>query len=146
GEWLSGLGLRQFRCAETEKYPHVTFFFNDYREDPFPGEIRENPASPKVKTYDLKPEMSADEVCAAVLRRLAAADCEEFIVVNFANGDMVGHTGNLKAAIRACEKVDECVGKIVDATLKRSGALVVTADHGNAEQMFDPATNAPHTA
>lgn len=146
GEWLSRLGLTQFRCAETEKYPHVTFFFNDYRDEPFPGERRENPQSPKVATYDLKPEMAAHEVRDAVLRRLAAPDCEDFIVVNFANGDMVGHTGNLQAAIKACETVDACVGAIVDAALGRGGSLIVTADHGNAEQMFDPETNAPHTA
>ncbi|MCA3004900.1 MAG: 2,3-bisphosphoglycerate-independent phosphoglycerate mutase [Planctomycetaceae bacterium] len=146
GEWISSLGLRQFRCAETEKYPHVTFFFNDYRDEPFPGEARVNPQSPKVATYDQKPEMSADAVCEAVLARLAAPDCEAFIVVNFANGDMVGHTGVLQAAIASCEKVDACVGRIVQATLARGGALIVTADHGNAEQMFDPATGSPHTA
>ncbi len=146
GEYLSSLGLSQFRCAETEKYPHVTFFFNDYRDAPFPGERRENPQSPKVSTYDLKPEMSAAEVCDAVLRRLAAPDCEDVLVVNFANGDMVGHTGNLEAAIKACATVDACVGKIIDATTAKGGSLIVTADHGNAEQMFDPDTNAPHTA
>ncbi len=146
GEYLSSLGLRQFRCAETEKYPHVTFFFNDYRDQPFPGEVRENPQSPKVPTYDLKPEMSAGAVRDAVLKRIQAPDCEEFIVVNFANGDMVGHTGNLDAAIKACEVVDGCVGTIVEAALERGGSLIVTADHGNAEQMWDPATNAPHTA
>ncbi len=146
GEYLSGLGLRQFRCAETEKFPHVTFFFNDYREAPFPGESRQMAQSPSVATYDLKPEMSASEVCEIVLRRLAAPDCEDFILVNFANGDMVGHTGKLDAAIKAVETVDGCVGRIVDATLGRGGALIVTADHGNAEQMWDPQTNAPHTA
>ena len=146
GEYLSALGVTQFRCAETEKYPHVTFFFNDYRDPPFEGEKRENPQSPKVATYDLKPEMSAAEIRDAVLRRLAAPDCESFIVVNFANGDMVGHTGVLAAAIKACETVDACVGAIIEATLKRGGSLIVTADHGNAEQMFDPATNSPHTA
>ncbi len=146
GEYLSKLGLKQFRCAETEKYPHVTFFFNDYRDEPFPGERRENPQSPKVATYDLKPEMAAAEVRDAVLRRLASPDCESLIVVNFANGDMVGHTGNLAAAIKAVETVDSCVGAIVEATLKRGGSLIVTADHGNCEQMWDPATNAPHTA
>lgn len=146
GGYLSQLGLTQFRCAETEKYPHVTFFFNDYRDQPFEGEHRENPQSPKVATYDLKPEMAAHEICDAVLGRLAAADCESFIVVNFANGDMVGHTGNLAAAVRACETVDACVGKIVEATLKRGGSAIVTADHGNCEQMWDPASNAPHTA
>jgi len=146
GEYVSALGLRQFRCAETEKYPHVTFFFNDYRDPPFPGEKRENPQSPKVATYDLKPEMSADLVCEAVVRRLESGDCEEFVVVNFANGDMVGHTGNLEAAIRACETVDSCVGELMDITLRRGGSLIITADHGNCEQMFDPVTNAPHTA
>lgn len=146
GSWISGLDLTQFRCAETEKFPHVTFFFNDYRDEPFPGETREIIQSPKVATYDLQPEMSAAGVRDAVLRRLAAIDCEPFIVVNFANGDMVGHTGSLPAAIKACEVVDECVGAIVDAALKLGGSAVVTADHGNAEQMFDPATGSPHTA
>jgi 2,3-bisphosphoglycerate-independent phosphoglycerate mutase len=146
GDWISSHGKRQFRDAETEKYPHVTFFFNDYRDEPFPGEKRENPQSPKVATYDMKPEMAAEEVCAAVLRRLAAPDCEDLIVVNFANADMVGHTGSLPAAIKACETVDACVGRIVEATLKRGGSLIVTADHGNAEQMFDPETGSPHTA
>jgi 2,3-bisphosphoglycerate-independent phosphoglycerate mutase len=146
GEYLSNKGLRQFRCAETEKYPHVTFFFNDYRDEPFPGESRQNPQSPKVATYDLMPEMSAEGVCTAVLDRLAAVDCEDLIVVNFANGDMVGHTGVLEAAVTACVKVDSCVGRIIEATLAKGGSLIVTADHGNCEQMFDPETNAPHTA
>ncbi|MBX9736138.1 MAG: 2,3-bisphosphoglycerate-independent phosphoglycerate mutase, partial [Phycisphaerales bacterium] len=146
GEYLSRLGLRQFRCAETEKYPHVTFFFNDYREEPFPGESRKNPQSPKVSTYDQKPEMSASEICQQVLARLAAPDCEDVLIVNFANADMVGHTGVLEAVIKACAAVDVCVGKIIDATLKRGGSLIVTADHGNAEQMFDPETGSPHTA
>lgn len=146
GEWIAARGLRQFRCAETEKYPHVTFFFNDYREPPFEGESRENPQSPKVATYDLKPEMSAADVQAAVLRRLAAADCDDILVVNFANGDMVGHTGSLEASVKACAVVDAAVGSILDATLARGGRLIITADHGNAEQMFDPATNSPHTA
>jgi 2,3-bisphosphoglycerate-independent phosphoglycerate mutase len=153
GEYISKLGLTQFRCAETEKYPHVTFFFNDSRDQPFPGESRENPQSPKVATYDLMPEMSAALVRDAVLRRLAApADgppggrCEDFIVVNFANGDMVGHTGKLEAAVKAVATVDACVGAIIDATLKRGGKLLVLADHGNCEQMFDPITNSPHTA
>ncbi len=146
GDYLSKLGLSQFRCAETEKYPHVTFFFNDYRDEPFPGEGRENPQSPKVATYDLKPEMAAEEVCTAVLRRLAAPDCESLLVVNFANADMVGHTGNLEAAVKACATVDACVGRIIKETLGRGGSLIITADHGNCEQMFDPVTNAPHTA
>lgn len=148
GEYLSAAGLKQFRCAETEKYPHVTFFFNDYRDEPFPGEIRENPQSPNVSTYDQKPEMAAAEIRDAVLKRLAAPaeGRDDVLIVNFANGDMVGHTGNLAATIKACETVDACVGAIVDATLKLGGSLIVTADHGNAEQMFDPATNFPHTA
>ena len=145
GEYLSKQGLTQFRCAETEKFPHVTFFFNDYREEPFPGETREMAQSPKVATYDLQPEMSAPQITQLVLDRIAAGQTD-FILVNFANGDMVGHTGKLDAAIKAIETVDGCVGKIVDATLARGGKLIVTADHGNAEQMFDPTTNAPHTA
>ncbi|TVQ63819.1 MAG: 2,3-bisphosphoglycerate-independent phosphoglycerate mutase [Phycisphaerales bacterium] len=146
GAYFSKLGLKQFRCAETEKFPHVTFFFNDYRDEPFPGERREIIQSPQVATYDLKPEMSSDGVRDAVLRRLASDDCEDVIVVNFANGDMVGHTGSLQAAIRACEVVDACVGAIADATLSRGGSVIVTADHGNAEQMRDPETSIPHTA
>jgi 2,3-bisphosphoglycerate-independent phosphoglycerate mutase len=124
----------------------VTYFFNDYREEPFEGEHRELIQSPKVATYDLKPEMSAEGVTEAVLRRLRAEDGENVIIVNFANGDMVGHTGSLEAAIKACEVMDACVGRIMDACLERGGSLIITADHGNAEQMFDPETNAPHTA
>lgn len=146
GEFFSSQGLRQFRCAETEKYPHVTFFFNDYRDVPFPGEKRDNPQSPKVATYDLKPEMSAEQVRDAVLKRLESSDCEDVVIVNFANPDMVGHTGNLEAAVKACAVVDGCVGVLMRATLARGGGLIVTADHGNCEQMFDPATNSPHTA
>src|SRR5690606_35714231 len=147
GEVISHAKLRQFRCAETEKFPHVTFFFNDYRESPFPGETRLLVPSPKdVTTYDQKPEMSTYGVCEGVLARLAADDCEPLFVVNFANGDMVGHTGNVPATIKAIEAVDECVGRIVDATLHRGGSLIVTADHGNAEQMWDPIHNTPHTA
>ena len=147
GECVSSAGLTQFRCAETEKFPHVTFFFNDYREEPFPGERREIIPSPRdVPTYDMKPEMSAAGVCDAVLRRIAAPDCESLIVVNFANPDMVGHTGSLPAAIKACEVTDACVQKIINATLARAGHLVITADHGNAEQMKNPATGEPQTA
>jgi len=146
GQAISELGLRQFRCAETEKYPHVTFFFNDYRDEPFPGEERAIVQSPKVATYDLQPEMSAAGVRDAVLARLASPDPEPFIVVNFANPDMVGHTGNLDAAVRACECVDACVGELIEKTLAVGGSLVVTADHGNAEMMKDPDTGAPHTA
>lgn len=146
GEYLSKIGLRQFRCAETEKYPHVTFFYNDYRDEPFPGETREIIQSPKVATYDLAPEMSARGICDAVLRRLDAEDCEDVIVVNFANGDMVGHTGSLDAAVKACEVVDGCTGEIIEKTLARGGSLIVTADHGNAEQMWSPENDSPHTA
>lgn len=146
GEYVASMGLTQFRCAETEKFPHVTFFFNDYRDDPFPGERRLMPQSPRVATYDLAPEMSAREVCDAVLERVRADEGEDFILVNFANTDMVGHTGKLDAAIRAAEVVDGHVGEIVDAVLERGGALIVTADHGNSEQMWDPETDAPHTA
>ena len=146
GECVSNRGLSQFRCAETEKYPHVTFFFNDYRDDPFPKEDREMAPSPRdVSTYDKKPEMSAYGITEAVLEKVAA-DQHDLFIINFANGDMVGHTGNMEAAIRAVEVVDECVGKIVDAVLEKGGTLVVTADHGNCEQMIDPATNQPHTA
>ncbi len=146
GEAIAELGLPQFRCAETEKYPHVTFFFNDYRDDPFPGEERAIIQSPRVATYDLQPEMSAAGVRDAVLERLRSDNPEPFIVVNFANPDMVGHTGNLDAAIKACEFVDQCVAAIVEQTLAVAGSLIVTADHGNAEMMRDPETNAPHTA
>ena len=146
GQILSERGKTQLRVAETEKFPHVTFFANDYREEPFDGERRQMAQSPKVATYDLKPQMSALEVRDIVLNAVAADDCPDFILVNFANGDMVGHTGKLNAAIAAVETVDACVGKIVDAVLAKGGKLIVTADHGNAEQMFDPATEAPHTA
>jgi len=146
GAYLSELGLTQFRTAETEKFPHVTFFFNDYRDAPFPGESRQMAQSPKVATYDLAPEMSAREVCDLILARLRAADREDFLLVNFANTDMVGHTGKLPAAIRAAEVVDGLVGEVVDAALAAGGRLIVTADHGNAEQMWDPETGAPHTA
>ncbi len=146
GEVVSRLGLRQFRCAETEKYPHVTFFFNDYRDEPFAGEERQMVQSPRdVATYDQKPEMSAQEVTRVMLERIAAGT-DDAMILNFANPDMVGHTGSLPAAIRAVEVVDECVGRIVDAVLARGGALIVTADHGNCEQMIDPATGGPHTA
>lgn len=145
GEYLSKLGLRQFRCAETEKYPHVTFFFNDYREEPFPGEERQLVASPQVATYDLQPEMSAYGVTDVVLKRIAAG-VDELLVVNFANPDMVGHTGSIPAAVKACQVVDECVGKVYAAILAAGGCGVITADHGNFEQMIDPETGGPHTS
>lgn len=146
GAYLSDAGLMQFRCAETEKYAHVTFFFNDYRDDPFPGETQRIVPSPRdVATYDLKPEMAAYEVTEAVLQRMRDAN-DDLIVVNFANGDMVGHTGNLSAVVRAVEVVDDCVGRLVEAVRKKGGALVITADHGNCEQMIDPLTGGPHTS
>ena len=146
GEVIADAGLTQFRCAETEKFPHVTFFANDYREEPFEGETRGMAQSPGVATYDLQPEMSAAEVTRLVLEQVEGDHCPDFFLVNFANGDMVGHTGKLDAAIKAVETVDECVDKVVAAVLARGGALIVTADHGNAEQMFDPDTGSPHTA
>jgi 2,3-bisphosphoglycerate-independent phosphoglycerate mutase len=146
GSYLSDLGLRQFRCAETEKYPHVTFFFNDYRDEPFPGEDRLLVPSPRdVTTYDQKPQMSAIPVTDEVVARIRSGQYDA-IIVNYANGDMVGHTGNLQAAIAAVECVDECVGRVVEAALAAGGTLIVTADHGNCEQMIDPATGGPHTA
>jgi 2,3-bisphosphoglycerate-independent phosphoglycerate mutase len=147
GALMAKSGLTQFRCAETEKFPHVTFFFNDYREEPFEGEERLLLPSPKdVTTYDQKPAMSAAGVRDGVLARLAADDCQPLIVVNFANGDMVGHTGKLDAVIEAVEIVDACVGRIVEAVLARGGSAIVTADHGNAEQMWIPEFDTPHTA
>ncbi len=145
GEYLSKLGLRQFRCAETEKYAHVTFFFNDYREEPFPGEERQLVHSPKVATYDLKPEMSAYEVTDVMLKRIASG-IDDCIILNYANPDMVGHTGSLEAAVKACRVVDECVGKVLEAIRQAGGCAIITADHGNLEQMIDPATGGPHTA
>jgi 2,3-bisphosphoglycerate-independent phosphoglycerate mutase len=146
GKVIADAGLTQFRCAETEKFPHVTFFFNDYREEPFQGERRLLVPSPQdVPTYDLKPEMSAAGITNGVLQRLASPKCEPVIIVNFANGDMVGHTGNLDATIRGVEVVDECVGLITRATLAREGSLIITADHGNAEQMWLPEADCPHT-
>ncbi len=143
--YWSELGLKQFRCAETEKYAHVTFFFNDYTEKPFRGEDRQIVPSPKVRTYDLKPEMSAREVTDVVLERLDAGKYD-VVVVNFANPDMVGHTGVLSAAVQAAETVDECVGKILEKVKSMGGAAVVTADHGNFEKMIDRKPDSPHTA
>jgi len=145
GEIISKAGLKQLRIAETEKYAHVTFFFNGGREREFPGEERILVPSPKVATYDLKPEMSAPEITDKLLEAIAA-ERFDVIVVNYANTDMVGHTGNIEAAAKAVEAVDGCLGKLVEATLARGGALLITADHGNAEMMFDDATQQPHTA
>jgi 2,3-bisphosphoglycerate-independent phosphoglycerate mutase len=144
-EYWSSLGLKQFRCAETEKYAHVTFFFNDYTEKPFEGEDRQIVPSPRVRTYDLKPEMSAYEVCDVVLQRLDSNQYD-VVVINFANPDMVGHTGILEAAIKAAETVDACVGRILDKVKQLGGAAIITADHGNFEKMIDGSPDKPHTA
>jgi len=142
---ISDQGMTQYHAAETEKYPHVTFFLNGGREDPFPGEERGLIPSPKVATYDLQPEMSAPAVCAEVLNAVNSGRFD-FIIVNFANGDMVGHTGVIPAAVKAVEMVDQCVGVILEALLARGGRAIVTADHGNAEEMIDRATGGPMTA
>lgn len=145
GEVVSDAGIAQFRCAETEKYPHVTFFFNDYREAPFLGEDRGLVPSPRdVATYDLKPQMSAYGVCEEAKAAILSGKYG-LIVVNFANADMVGHTGSLRAAILAVEVVDKCIGVLLDAIDEVKGIAVVTADHGNADQMWDTQTNTPHT-
>jgi len=145
GEVLGAAGKTQLRIAETEKYAHVTFFFNGGREKPFPGEERVLIPSPKeVATYDQKPEMSAPEVTDELIRRIGE-DKYDVIVLNYANPDMVGHTGILPAAIRAMEAVDECIGRVVDAVLEAGGRLIITADHGNCEQMVD-GKGEPHTA
>jgi 2,3-bisphosphoglycerate-independent phosphoglycerate mutase len=145
GQLISDAGLRQFRCAETEKFPHVTFFFNDYREAPFAGEDRHMAPSPQVSTYDQMPEMSAYAICDEVVRRIDSA-IYDLIVLNFANCDMVGHTGVLPAAVAAVQHVDICVGRVLEAISRQNGNAIVTADHGNCEQMIDPATGGPHTA
>jgi 2,3-bisphosphoglycerate-independent phosphoglycerate mutase len=145
GEVVSRAGIRQLRIAETEKYAHVTYFFNGSEETPFPGEDRVLIPSPKVTTYDQKPEMSAFEVTDELERRLKDGGYG-FFVLNFANADMVGHTGVLEAAVRAVETVDQCLGRVLDAVGRGGGLALVTADHGNAEQMIDEATGEPHTA
>lgn len=142
---ISEHGLTQFHTAETEKYAHVTFFLNGGREAPFEGEDRHLEPSPKVATYDLQPEMSAEPLAARVLETIEA-DQHDVYLMNFANPDMVGHTGSLEAAIKAVETVDVCVGRIAEAVLARGGGLLVLADHGNAEMMIDPETGGPHTA
>jgi 2,3-bisphosphoglycerate-independent phosphoglycerate mutase len=145
GEIVSGAGLKQLRIAETEKYAHVTFFLNGGEETQYPGEERILVPSPKVATYDLRPEMSAYEVTDKLATAIASG-AFDFIVVNFANTDMVGHTGNLAAAITAVEAVDRCLGRLRDAVVGAGGAMLITADHGNAETMEDPDTGEPHTA
>lgn len=144
GEVLSRLGIRQLRLAETEKYAHVTFFFNGGVEAPNPGEDRILIPSPKVATYDQKPEMSAIEVTDTFLEQLAT-DKYQIIIMNYANADMVGHTGDMAAAVKAVETVDQCLGRVVEAVLDKQGTVIITADHGNAEEMLDPQGH-PHTA
>ncbi len=145
GEILGKRGMTQLRIAETEKYAHVTFFFNGGEEKQYPGEDRILIPSPKVETYDLKPEMSAIEVTDNVIDAINSKKYDS-IILNYANPDMVGHTGNLDAAIKALETIDECVGRVVEAVENNGGVLLITADHGNSEQMIDYSTGEPHTA
>src|SRR5690349_18981556 len=138
-------GMRNLRVAETEKYAHVTYFFNGGVEQPFTGEDRVLVPSPKVATYDLKPEMSAEGIADAVTK--AANDSAfDVVIVNFANADMVGHSGKIEPTVKAVETVDACLDRIYRAVRQAGGALLITADHGNAEQMIDPETGGPHTA
>jgi len=145
GEYLSAQGLQQLRIAETEKYAHVTYFFNGGVETPYAGEDRILVPSPKVATYDLKPEMSAREVTDRLVEAIRGGKYQA-IVCNYANSDMVGHTGNLAAATRAIEVLDECIGRAVEAMREAAGEVLITADHGNAETMLDPQTQQAHTA
>ena len=145
GEYISKKGLKQLRIAETEKYAHVTFFFNGGKEEQYEGEDRILVPSPKVETYDLKPEMSAYEVCDKAVEAIKSQKYDS-IILNFANPDMVGHTGSIDAAIKALEAIDECVKKVVDAVNEVNGVLLITADHGNCEQMIDYKSGEPHTA
>ncbi|MEM9427562.1 MAG: 2,3-bisphosphoglycerate-independent phosphoglycerate mutase [Pseudomonadota bacterium] len=144
GAWVAKQGLTQFRLAETEKYPHVTFFLNGGKETPEDGEERFMPKSPNVATYDLQPEMSAPEVTEKFVEAIEAG--YDLIVVNYANPDMVGHTGDIGAAVKACEAVDQGLAQVVTALEAAGGAMVLTADHGNCETMIDPETGGPHTA
>ena len=145
GEWLAAQGMRQARIAETEKYAHVTFFFNGGVEEPNPGEDRFLIPSPKVATYDLQPEMSAYGVCDKLCESILSG-IYDVIIINFANGDMVGHTGVESAAIKAVEVLDECIGKTIAALEKAGGQMFLCADHGNCDKMVDEKTGAPHTA
>jgi 2,3-bisphosphoglycerate-independent phosphoglycerate mutase len=142
---MGGLNMRNLRVAETEKYAHVTYFFNGGVEQPFPGEDRVMIPSPKVATYDLKPEMSAEGIAQAVVKATNDGTFD-VIIVNFANADMVGHSGKIEPTIKAVETVDACLGEIEKAVRSKGGAMLITADHGNAEMMTDPATGGPHTA
>jgi len=145
GEYLSGLGLKQLRIAETEKYAHVTYFMNGGREQPYPGEDRLLVPSPKVATYDLKPEMSAFEVTDKLEAAIRSRQYQA-ILCNYANGDMVGHSGIMAAAVSAVEALDTCIGRVVNTMLECGGEVLITADHGNAEQMLDRNTHQAHTA
>ena len=145
GEYISRLGLHQLRIAETEKYAHVTFFFNGGTEKPYEWEDRILVPSPKVPTYDQKPEMSAPEVTDRLVEAIESGKYD-VIICNYANADMVGHTGNFDAAVAAIEALDECLGRVVDAARKVGGEILITADHGNAEQMSDDNTGQAHTA
>jgi 2,3-bisphosphoglycerate-independent phosphoglycerate mutase len=146
GEVASQHGLKQLRIAETEKYAHVTYFFNGGEEKEFPGEQRILIPSPKdVPTYEFKPEMSARQVTEALVKKFSEEPIN-LVIANFANADMVGHTGNFAASVKACEVIDECLGKVVDAALSKKGRVVITADHGNIEQLIDYDTGMPHTA
>ena len=145
GEYLAGLGKTQLRIAETEKYAHVTFFFSGGREEPYDGETRILVPSPQVATYDLKPEMSADEVTDKLVAAIRSGD-HDVLICNYANGDMVGHTGVFDAAVKACETLDRCIGRLVEAVRETGGEMLITADHGNVEQMFDNDTGQPHSA
>jgi 2,3-bisphosphoglycerate-independent phosphoglycerate mutase len=145
GEYISNLGLKQLRIAETEKYAHVTYFFSGGKEQPYPNEERILVPSPKVATYDLKPEMSAFEVTEKLEAAIANRQYDA-IICNYANGDMVGHSGNMEAAIKAIEALDVCIGRIVKAMQTIGGEVIITADHGNAEQMIDHQTHQAHTA
>ncbi|GGG70064.1 2,3-bisphosphoglycerate-independent phosphoglycerate mutase [Salipiger pallidus] len=145
GEWVAKHRLKQFRLAETEKYPHVTFFLNGGKEDPEEGEDRFMPLSPKVATYDMQPEMSEPEVADRFVAAIESGTYD-LIVTNFANPDMVGHTGVLEAAVAACEAVDHGLGRVIEALEKAGGAMLIIADHGNCETMWDEATDGPHTA
>jgi 2,3-bisphosphoglycerate-independent phosphoglycerate mutase len=145
GEVMAERGLKQLRIAETEKYAHVTFFLNGGREEPFPGEDRILVPSPKVSTYDHQPEMSAREVTSKLEEAIASGKYD-LIVANYANPDMVGHTGIMAAAVKAVDVIDECLGRLRIAIEKAHGVMLLTADHGNIELMKDPKTGEPHTA
>lgn len=145
GEYLAGLGKTQLRIAETEKYAHVTFFFSGGREEPYAGETRILVPSPNVATYDLQPEMSAGEVTDKLVAAIASGE-HDVLICNYANGDMVGHTGDFDAAVKACETLDTCIGRLAEAVRKAGGDMLITADHGNVEQMRDNATGQAHTA